>query len=106
MPDAIWIAEFETGDTRSQGVGETAVAATRALIERWRQYAAMTGADPDLVAECRGDVTIRRLLSGRGYVLGTSDVMWFEPEAGSMLGGDDPSLADAWSATSATGFRR
>lgn len=98
MSDEIWIAEFETRSARAQGVGSTALEAARALDERWRAYAAVAGADPELASEYRYDVSIRRLRAGRGYVIGVGDAMWAEDGAGSHLAGDDPSLAAAWTA--------
>ncbi len=70
----IFIAEFETANTRSYGYGTTPEDAVEALAERWsNDYSPQTGANRELVANYRDSIYVYEVELGRGYVLGLTD---------------------------------
>jgi hypothetical protein len=76
--DALWIAEIEFPNADARAFGKTPEDAVKALIASWTKYAKMAQADPELIIECRDEVTINRCDPGRGYVIGGTDHLWHD----------------------------
>lgn len=94
--DRLWIAEFESTNTRARGFGRSPEEAVSALAAIWRErWAPMSGADPDYVAEYRDDIVVSALEPGKAYLIGVSDALWHEEV---LTGSDarfDAALADS-----------
>jgi len=91
MSDQLWIAEFETTNTRSRGFGSTPEEAMFSLVDVWRdKWCPASGASPDYIAEYREDITVQPFELGRGYLIGTTDEYW---HAG--INGSDPRFDEA-----------
>jgi hypothetical protein len=76
MTMKIFVAELETRSTLCHGFGSDPVEAVAALVARWRDdWCPRMGADPALVSDFRGDISVSEAELGKGYVSGSNDFM-------------------------------
>jgi hypothetical protein len=83
---SIWMATIEFQSSEASGFGATPETAVKALVEAWTNACTELGrGDPVLVKENREDIKVVEAESGKGYVLGVADTLWYK----SLIGGDD-----------------
>jgi len=100
--DRMWIAEFESTNTRARGFGHSPEEAVSSLATIWRdRWAAMSGADPDYLFEYRDDIVVSALEPGKAYLIGVSDALWHEE----VLTGSDSRFDSALASPTASPSR-
>jgi hypothetical protein len=71
---SLWVAETQSYAPRIQAFGTSAEGALLALVKGWGKASQETiSGDPEMIAERRLEISLRRCREGQGYVIGLDD---------------------------------
>jgi hypothetical protein len=76
--EPLWMVEFETGNSRTIGFGDTKENAIKTFLETFKKSMVRHGGDPLLVMEARDSIEMMTVCPGFGGSMGGTDAMWFE----------------------------
>jgi len=86
----LYLAEFDTPDTQTRGVGETPEEAVESLLSAFRKGVRTEGVDKSLPVEYREDIKVVALQAGKGFFLGAGSAHWHDD----TISGDDARFDD------------